>query len=133
MPNTNENTTASFNELVMAEIDNNAVKVLKTHPRDILDRTLYFVDRVFVAKDSDEDSVATKMDAAATMLENLASAIRSEDNPLSISYPMNDQGEYIGSPISKVSTEFAKVLLPEAVIERSRTNRVKAAAKKMAK
>jgi len=122
-----------FNDLIMEEIDNNAVKTLKTHPTEILQRTLYAVDRVFVAKDPDEDSVADKMEAAATMLENIAEAIRNEENPLDIQYPIED-GSYYGNPTFKVGTEFAKTtLIPVAFLNRSFQNRVKKAAKNVAR
>lgn len=123
----------TFNDLVMAEIDNNAVKVLKTHPRDILQRTLDAVERVFVSRDPEEDTVATKTEAAALFLENLATALRDDDNPLAINFPTDEEGNYYGSPSFKIGTEFAKTaLLPQAVLARSYMNRVKKAAKKLA-
>lgn len=131
MPSPNMDT---FNDLVMQEIDTNAVKVLKTHPRDILDRTLLAVDRVFVAKDVEEDPEAAKLDAAATILENLAVAIRNEENPLEIKYGKTEDGNYTGAINFKIGTEFSKTsLLPQAFLNRSYMNRVKAAAKKLAK
>ena len=127
------NRTDTYNELVMAELDKNAVKVLKTHPRDIVERTLHMVGKVFVAKDPDEDSVATKLDVAATMLEKLAAAIRNEENPLNINYPVDEKsGLYYGTPTFKIGTEYATTLLPAEMIDRSRVNRVRAAAKKAA-
>jgi len=123
----------NFNALVMEEIDNKAVNTIATHPRDLLDRALYATNRVFVSKDPDEDSESDKLNATASLLENLAVALRDPANPMRVKYAKDGDGNYNGTISFKIPTEYAKTdLIPEVFIERSRSNRIKKAAKKMA-
>lgn len=121
----------NFNDLVHAEMKKSAVKVLKTHPRDIVERTLYAVGRVFVSVDPEEDTPEAKRAVAAEMLENIAAALRSDDNPLGVDYTTDKDGNYTGEVNFTVGTAVASdSILPEALLERSYSNRVKSAAKK---
>ena len=128
----NDRMTA-LNNAVLDEIETNAMKTLKTHPRDIIDRALHAVERVYVSKDPDEDAEATKIDAAASLLETCAAALRNGDNPLSLKYGKTKSGDYDGTRSFRIPTQFAAdSLIPAAMKDRSAQNRIKAAAKKMA-
>lgn len=121
----------NFNDMVLVEMEKSAVKVLKTHPKDIVDRVLYAINRVYVSSDPEEDTSFDKLSAASTMLHNIAEAIVSSDNPLEINYPVDEDGYYTGDFEFTVGTGVAKeLLLTQDLLERSYKNRVKKAAKK---
>jgi hypothetical protein len=121
----------NFNDLVLEEMEVSAVKTLKTHPRDLVDRALYAINRVYVSTDPEEDTKEDKLNAAADLLENIAGALRDPSNPLEVEYLKDGEGNYTGEISFRVGTEAAKtMLLTQVLLERSYKNRVRKAAKK---
>jgi len=120
----------TFNEQVMEQIDKQSLVMLSTHPRDILDRTIYAVNRVFVSKPED-DTPETKVQMVQQLLQNLADAVSDPENPLDLEFVVDpDTHRYTGQVRFDITKELAAELVPDEMQERSRLNRVKKAAKR---
>lgn len=129
MPNTNMDT---FNNHIMAEIENKSVETLISHPTRILDAAIYAVERVFVSNPED-DSPETKKQVLGTLLTNLATLVTDTENPLGIEFVVDPETNgYTGSVRFNITKEIAKnSIFPDTMLERSYLNRVRKAAKNL--